>query len=282
MTSSRQWFLTSQTARERLGGFVDDLEAIWTLQFADLSFGEQIAVGAYGSIRRGKYLGLQVAIKTVFPVENDGDAEMNFLYLQREINILKAVRHPSIVQFIGISNDHTNGLIHIVTEYVKDGDLRQRLKNTHLQLTWREKVQIALELACSMAYLHSKNIIHRDLKAKNCLIDERGHLKLCDFGFARITERTPRPMTLCGTEDWMAPEVIMGEPYSFSADVFSYGIVLIEIITRKKLTKELNRKCAPPLSRHCSALLFHPSDAPAQARRSVWVGCVCIFVHHPG
>lgn len=124
------------------------------------------------------------------------------------------------MQFIGISHDHTNGLIHIVTEvwtliilhphacadvrmcvlqYVRDGDLRQRLKNRGIRLTWRDKAQMALELACAMAYLHSKNIIHRDLKAKNCLVSAKGEVKLCDFGFARIAERTPRPMTLCGT-----------------------------------------------------------------------------------
>lgn len=86
-----------------------------------------------------------------------------------------------------------------------------------------------------MAYLHSRGVIHRDLKSENLLVDEHWRIKICDFGLARIPRKSTRPMThKIGTPFFMAPEVILGKEYDDKADVFSYGVVLLELVTRCK------------------------------------------------
>lgn len=109
-----------------------------------------------------------------------------------------------------------------------------------------------------MAYLHSKRILHRDLKvffffinfkilknlekkSKNLLISYNWRIKICDFGLARQYSGGARPMTICGTDEWMAPEVLTGHPYGDKADVFSYGIVLFELVTRQKVKGVVTR-----------------------------------------
>lgn len=84
--------------------------------------------------------------------------------------------------------------------------------------------------------MHAKNLIHRDIKAANYLVGENWHVKLCDFGFSRSTNKAApeagSAMTLCGTDEWMAPEVMMGLDYDNMADVFSFGVFLSEMIFR--------------------------------------------------
>ena len=86
-----------------------------------------------------------------------------------------------------------------------------------------------------MAYIHSKAILHRDFKSKNLLICNDWSVKVCDFGFARKIDGPKNSyFTICGTDEWMSPEVMLGERYDEKADVYSFGMVLVEIITREK------------------------------------------------
>jgi serine/threonine protein kinase len=215
-------------------GLIKNLDDAWNINYEDLVFEEEIGKGGFGSVYKGEYFGTPVAIKRV--VEEDPDG---LLYLEREVNVLKGMRHPNIVQFIGISL-HDSGL-HIITEYVKNGNLRTFLKDPSIEMPWALRALIAHDVACAMAYLHSRNVIHRDLKSKNLLVGDNWKIKVCDFGFAR-TAAMNRPMTLCGTDDWMAPEMILGMQYDNKIDVFSYGVVLVELITRLKISTELQRK----------------------------------------
>jgi len=108
-------------------------------------------------------------------------------------------------------------------------------------ISWIRKVKIALDVACGMAYLHARNIIFRDLKSENLLLDDTGKTKICDFGFARKAGNKRAHMTMCGTDEFMAPEIIMGNEYDGKADVFSYGMLVFEIITRKDVGQVIPR-----------------------------------------
>eukprot|EP01088_Endostelium_zonatum_P006411 TRINITY_DN18536_c0_g1_i1.p1 TRINITY_DN18536_c0_g1~~TRINITY_DN18536_c0_g1_i1.p1 ORF type:complete len:450 (-),score=102.93 TRINITY_DN18536_c0_g1_i1:96-1412(-) len=216
-------------------GLISNIQDAWYIKYEDLVFEKEIGRGAFGAVFKGNYLGTDVAIKKVFELEDDPDA---MIYIEREVNVLQGMRHPNIVQFMGICNDPQEGL-HIITEFVRSGDLRQLLKKEEILMSWKVRVKIAMDIAAAMTYIHSRNIIHRDLKSKNLLIEDGFKVKVCDFGLARTSAN--RPMTLCGTDDWMAPEVILGMQYNHKADVFSYGIVLAEIITRKKISMQLQR-----------------------------------------
>lgn len=210
-------------------GIPDD--DIWNIDFAELEFTKEIARGSFGKVYKGTYLGVDVAIKQI--LRHNDPAYMK--YIEREISVLKGVRHPFIVGFSGVCL-HDTGL-YIVTEYVDGGDVRNLLKGGNVP--WSRRIQVASDLAKAMFYLHSKKIIHRDLKAKNLLIGTDGRLRLCDFGFARLSEfRIKRGMTICGTPGFVAPEIMMGDDYYEACDVFSYGNVLAELITLARPGKD--------------------------------------------
>lgn len=203
-------------------------QSIWDIPFEDLAFKETIGKGSFGSVFKGNYLGVDVAIKKI---EKADDPEY-LKYIDREVSMLQSIRHPFIVQFSGICV-HSTGL-YIITEFVSGGDVRKLLK-ANPSLQWKKKIRISIDLAKAMLFLHSKKIIHRDLKSKNILLDEHGRIRLCDFGFARMTEsKRNKHMTMCGTEGWVAPEILLGMSYDTSCDVFSYGVVVAELITGKK------------------------------------------------
>uniref|UniRef100_A0A6B2LE26 non-specific serine/threonine protein kinase n=1 Tax=Arcella intermedia TaxID=1963864 RepID=A0A6B2LE26_9EUKA len=166
---------------------------------------------------------------------------MERTFAEREIAVLKSCRHPNVVSFIGVveTHDDREGL-QIVLEYLSKGDLGHYLLESPEPISWIRKVKIALDVACGMAYLHARNIIFRDLKSENLLLDDNGKTKICDFGFARKSNYRAR-MTMCGTDEFMAPEIIMGNEYDGKADVFSYGMLIFEIITRKDVGQVIPR-----------------------------------------
>jgi len=235
-----------------------NVEEAHTIHFEQLKFEEEIGTGSFGSVYKGTYLGTPVAIKKIAKSE-DLQEELD-IFVQREASMAK-YSHPHLVQFIGVS---ANGpYVYLVTEYVPGGDLRRYLKNPEVEIGWKLRVQIAADVARAMAFLHSKKIMHRDLKSKNLLVDTNWKIKICDFGFARTYMKGKRPYTLCGTEDWMAPEIITGQDYDEKVDLFSFGIVLCEIITRRKISRELQRKPEEAFALNPSDLAkLIPKDCP--------------------
>ncbi|XP_053131483.1 ribosomal protein S6 kinase-related protein isoform X2 [Hemicordylus capensis] len=149
---------------------------------------------------------------------------------KEEVSIQKQVRHP----FVHCLGDSWQGQRHlfIMCTYCSTGDLYRLWKSVG---HFAEAVirLFATELVLVLGYLHNVGIVHRDVKMENILLDERGHLKLTDFGLARHLPWGKRAYTICGTLQYMAPEVLSGGPYAHSADWWSMGVLLFALANGK-------------------------------------------------
>ncbi|KAL9255772.1 Serine/threonine-protein kinase STY13-like protein [Drosera capensis] len=203
----------------------------WTIDLRKLSMGPAFAQGAFGKLYRGTYEGEEVAIKLLERPENDVEkAQVMEQQFQQEVMMLATLKHPNIVRFIGACRKPMVWCI--VTEYAKGGSVRQFLaKRQNRSVPLKVAVKQALDVARGMAYVHGLGFIHRDLKSDNLLISSDKSIKIADFGVARIEVQTEGMTPETGTYRWMAPEMIQHRPYTQKVDVYSFGIVLWELIT---------------------------------------------------
>ncbi|XP_052372063.1 ribosomal protein S6 kinase-related protein-like [Oncorhynchus keta] len=149
---------------------------------------------------------------------------------KEEVIVQRQVRHP----FVHDLQDcwQTQRHLYIMCDYCSTGDLY-----TYWVMIGQfseDAVRVfAAELGCALGFLHDVGIIHRDVKMENILLTDQGHLRLADFGLSRRLERGGRAFTICGTIQYMAPEVLSGGPYSHAADWWSLGILLFSLVTGK-------------------------------------------------
>ncbi|CDY52799.1 BnaCnng23380D [Brassica napus] len=201
---------------------------VWEINLKQLKFGHKIASGSYGNLYKGTYLSQEVAIKILKPERLDSELEKEF---SQEVFIMRKVRHKNVVQFIGACTKPPH--LCIVTEFMPGGSVYDYLHKQKGVFKLPALFKVAIDICKGMNYLHQNNIIHRDLKAANLLMDENEVVKVADFGVARVKAQTGVMTAETGTYRWMAPEVIEHKPYDHKADVFSYGIVLWELLTGK-------------------------------------------------
>ncbi|KAJ0964043.1 hypothetical protein J5N97_029165 [Dioscorea zingiberensis] len=184
---------------------------VWEIDFTRLNFGKKVASGSYGDLYRGTYYSQDVAIKVLKPEQK--------------------VRHRNVVQFIGACTRPPS--LCIVTEFMSGGSIYDFLHKQKGVFKLPALLRVAIDVSKGMNYLHQNNIIHRDLKAANLLMDENEVVKVADFGVARVKAQSGVMTAETGTYRWMAPEVIEHKPYDHKADVFSFAIVLWELLTGK-------------------------------------------------
>lgn len=189
---------------------------------------DRIASGSSGDLYRGTYLEMDVAIKYLRTEHVNDSSKVEFL---QEIMILKSVNHENVVRFYGACTKQRKYLI--VTEYMSGGNLYEFLHKQNTTLELSTILRFAIDISKGMDYLHRNNIIHRDLKTANLLIGTGQVVKIADFGVSRQRPQEGDMTAETGTYRWMAPEVINHNPYDLKADVFSFGIVLWELVTSK-------------------------------------------------
>lgn len=203
----------------------------WTLDLRRLSMGPAFAQGAFGRLYRGTYDGEEVAVKILErPANNPDKAQFMEQQFTQEVRMLATLRHQNVVRFIGACRKPVVWCI--VTEYAKGGSVRSFLsKRKSRPVPIKLAVKQALDVAHGMQYLHSLGFIHRDLKSDNLLIATDKSIKIADFGVARIEVQAEGMTPETGTYRWMAPEMIQHRLYTHKVDVYSFGIVLWELIT---------------------------------------------------
>ncbi|XP_071700607.1 probable serine/threonine-protein kinase SIS8 [Rutidosis leptorrhynchoides] len=207
---------------------VADCEIAWE----DMRLGERIGLGSYGEVYRGDLHGTDVAVKKFVDQEITIESLEEF---RSEVRIMKRVRHPNVVLFMGAVTRAPH--LSIVTEFLPRGSLYKLLRRPNNQLGYRRRLRMALDTARGMNYLHncSPVIVHRDLKSPNLLVDKNWAVKVCDFGLSRMKNSTfLSSRSTAGTAEWMAPEVLRNEPSDEKCDVYSFGVVLWELCTMKQ------------------------------------------------
>ncbi|KAF4355351.1 hypothetical protein CsatB_025477 [Cannabis sativa] len=225
-----------------------------TIKYSDLEEQRELGSGTFGTVYHGKWRGTDVAIKRIKKSCFSGrssEQERLIKDFWREARILSTLHHPNVVAFYGVVPDGPGGTLATVTEFMVNGSLRHVLLKKDRVLDRRKRLRIIMDAAFGMEYLHLKNIVHFDLKCDNLLVNlrdpERPVCKVGDFGLSRIKRNTLVSGGVRGTLPWMAPELLNGSSSRVSekVDVFSFGIVMWEILTGEE----------PYADMHCGAII---------------------------
>ncbi|KAM8866051.1 LIM domain kinase 2 isoform X1 [Synchiropus splendidus] len=211
----------------------------------DLIHGEVLGKGFFGQAIKvtHKATGEVMVMKEL--IRCDEETQKTFL---KEVKVMRCLDHPHVLKFIGVL--YKDKKLNLITEYIEGGTLKDFIRDTD-PFPWEQRVSFAKSIASGMAYLHSMSIIHRDLNSPNCLVKLDNTVVVADFGLSRpIVEEKIKPSnektsnkkrvlrridrkkryTVVGNPYWMAPEMLNGKRYDEKVDIFSFGIVLCEII----------------------------------------------------
>ncbi|CAG9320725.1 unnamed protein product [Blepharisma stoltei] len=205
----------------------------WQIDIKDVRQMRQIGNGSSSEVWLGLYQKTFVAIKKLKKIEKQSLKEFG-----REVNLLIKLRHPNLVLFMGA---YIGEPLSVITEYCQGGDLFHLLhKRKDIFISWEQKLKMLKDVAVGMNFLHANNFIHRDLKSLNLFLSAQVHrptdsilVKVGDFGLSKECRAEGLMTGKLGTCHWMAPEVLSQSDYSYKADVYSYAIVMYEVITRE-------------------------------------------------
>ncbi|XP_020236594.1 serine/threonine-protein kinase STY13 [Cajanus cajan] len=225
--------LTTITEQAKING--------WYIDPSEIELGEKVGKGTTAEIHRGTWRGYDVAVKCMSESFFHKNAN-GVVFFAQELETLSKQRHRFVLQLMGACLEPPRHAW-VVTEYLKSTlkewlhgpGKRPRDRSVPLP-PFKDRLMRALEIAQAMQYLHEQNpkVIHRDLKPSNIFLDDALHVRVADFGHARFLGDGEMALTgETGTYVYMAPEVIRCEPYNEKCDVYSFGIILNELLTGK-------------------------------------------------
>uniref|UniRef100_A0A672GW32 non-specific serine/threonine protein kinase n=1 Tax=Salarias fasciatus TaxID=181472 RepID=A0A672GW32_SALFA len=199
----------------------------WNLE--DFDIGRPLGKGKFGNVylareRQTKFI---LALKVLFKkqLEKAGVEHQ----LRREVEIQSHLRHPNILRLFGYFHDATR--VYLILEYAPKGELYSELQRRG-QFPEDISATYIMELADALNYCHTKKVIHRDIKPENLLLGGNGELKIADFGWSVHTPSSRRS-TLCGTLDYLPPEMIEGKTHDEKVDLWSLGVLCYEFLVGK-------------------------------------------------
>ena len=206
------------------GPMDSDSTSHWSID--DFEIGKPLGKGKFGNVflareKKSKYI---IALKVLFKSQlQKGGVEHQ---LRREVEIQAHLRHPNILRLYGYFYDTRR--VYLILEYAPRGELYKHLR---AQRTFSEPISAKYihQIAGALNYCHSKAVIHRDIKPENLLLDFFGNIKIADFGWS-VHAPTSRRTTMCGTLDYLPPEMIKSKPHDKSVDLWSLGVLCYEFL----------------------------------------------------
>jgi len=200
----------------------------WEMDYKEIEIDKKLGKGCFGIVYKAKWRGIEVAVKKLKTL---GPKELE--EFRAEIAILGKLRHPNVVLFMGASTTDAKNMC-IVTEYMEGGSLDDAINKHGKKFTVREIINIGKQMSFGLNYLHLSNIIHRDVKLANMLVDKFWNVKLCDFGLSTAKTAGEDLTENVGSPLWKAPEILEGKPYNESCDVYSWAICIWELFSSQQ------------------------------------------------
>eukprot|EP00250_Pteridium_aquilinum_P015588 c22657_g1_i1 orf=232-1950(-) len=237
----------------------------WMIDLSQLFLGERFASGTYSRIYHGMYRESPVAVKVIRQPDEDGfladRLEKSFM---QEVTILSCLQHQNVIKFIAACKKPP--VLCVITEYLPGGSIRAFLhKREGKVLPIPQVLRMALDVTYGMEYLHMKGVVHRDLKSENLVLGDDGCVKILDFGTSCFESECNSCGDNLGTYRWMAPEMLSQKPYTRKVDIYSFGIVLWELLTAHLPYEDMgavqaafcviNKNTRPPIPEDCPSLL---------------------------
>ncbi|KAL7722480.1 Tyrosine protein kinase transforming protein SEA [Entamoeba marina] len=199
---------------------------------SEITCEEIIGKGSFGDVWRASWRGQQIAVKLI-PLEKVQKGSI--IQMTKEVQLMRSLRHPCVLQFFGSGMD--KNFLLIAMELMTNGTVHDLLNNESLIISWVNKLRMLKDAASGMFYLHHCRppVIHRDLKSFNLLVDDDWCVKVSDFGLSiPLQGESINSTNLCGTMAWIAPECFQNKPFGIKIDVYSYGVVMWEFLTREE------------------------------------------------